>query len=67
MESMWGTETVLVEGPSKNGTKTFGGRTSSFKLVNFRGTPELTGKLVNIRITSSNTFSLEGEVVEVLD
>ena len=57
------TETILVEGPSKNGTKTFGGRTESFKLVNFRGTPELTGKEVRVKITGSNTFSLVGEVV----
>ena len=56
------TETVLVEGPGKTGGKTFSGRTASFKLVNFRGTPDMTGKLVKVRITESNTFSLVGEV-----
>ncbi len=55
------TETVLVEGPGKTGGKTFSGRTASFKLVNFRGTPDMTGKLVKVRITESNTFSLVGE------
>ena len=56
-------EKVLVDGPSKTNSKTYGGRTETFKLVNFRGSPEMTGKIVNIRITASNTFSLEGEVV----
>ena len=56
------TETVLVEGPGKTGGKIFSGRTESFKLVNFRGTPDMTGKLVKVRITESNTFSLVGEV-----
>lgn len=54
---------VLVDGPSKTNSRTYGGRTDTFKLVNFRGTPEMTGKLVNVKITASNTFSLEGEVV----
>ena len=56
-------EKVLVDGPSKTNSKTYGGRTETFKLVNFRGSPEMAGKLVNVRITASNTFSLEGEVV----
>ena len=54
---------MLVDGPSKTNSKTYGGRTETFKLVNFRGSPEMTGKIVNVRITASNTFSLEGEVV----
>ena len=56
-------EKVLVDGPSKTNSKTYGGRTETFKLVNFRGNPDMAGKIVNVRITSSNTFSLEGEVV----
>ena len=55
---------VLVEGPSKRNSKTYGGRTETFKLVNFVGRPELIGKTVDVKITASNTFSLEGEVVE---
>ncbi len=39
------------------------GRTDTFKLVNFKGDPELQGKLVKVKITSSNTFSLEGELI----
>lgn len=53
---------VLVEGPSKTNSKTFAGRTDSFKLVNFKGDSSMVGKIVKVRITSSNTFSLEGMV-----
>ena len=56
-------EKVLVDGPSKTNSRTYGGRTETFKLVNFRGSPEMIGKIVDVRITASNTFSLEGEVV----
>ena len=55
-------EKVLVDGPSKRGSKTYGGRTESFKLVNFPGTPDMIGKVVEVRITGAGTFSLEGEV-----
>lgn len=54
-------EKVLVDGPSKRNSKTYGGRTETFKLVNFKGTPDRIGKVVNVRITDANTFSLEGE------
>ena len=55
-------ERVLVDGPSKNNSKTYGGRTESFKLVNFRGTPDMIGQVIDVLITGANTFSLEGEV-----
>lgn len=55
-------EKVLVDGPSKNNSKTYGGRTESFKLVNFKGTPDMIGQVVDVLITGANTFSLEGEV-----
>ena len=54
---------VLVEGPSKTGSRTFAGRTDGFKLVNFRGEASMTGTLVDVKITKSGTFSLEGEVI----
>ena len=57
-------ETVLVDGPSKTGSTIYSGRTESFKLVNFRARPEMVGKLVSVKITDSNTFSLVGEVSE---
>ena len=55
-------EKVLVDGPSKNNSKTYGGRTESFKLVNFKGTQDMIGQVVDVLITGANTFSLEGEV-----
>ena len=56
-------EKVLVDGPSKTNSRTYGGRTETFKLVNFKGSPEMIGKIVDVKITASNTFSLEGEVI----
>ncbi len=53
---------VLVDGTSKNDIMTYSGRTGGFKLVNFRASEDLTGKLVSVRITGSNTFSLVGEL-----
>lgn len=55
-------EKVLVDGPSKRNSKTYGGRTESFKLVNFKGSPDMIGNVVDVLITEAGTFSLEGEV-----
>ena len=55
-------EKILVDGPSKRNSKTYGGRTESFKLVNFKGSPDMIGNVVDVRITDAGTFSLEGEV-----
>ncbi len=55
---------VLVEGRSKNEDDTYAGRTDGFKLVNFTSTKspeEIIGTVVNVRITESKTFSLEGK------
>ena len=54
---------VLVDGPSRKNSKTFEGRTDTFKLVSFTGKPEMIGKIIDVKITSSNTFSLEGEAI----
>ena len=54
---------VLCDGPSKRNSRALSGRTDTFKLVNFKGDPALTGQIVKVRITSSNTFSLEGELL----
>jgi len=56
-------EKVLVEGPSKTNSKTYTGRTDGFKLVNFQGTPEMVGQIVDVKITEGKTFSLEGQVI----
>ena len=55
---------VLVEGESARGEKgTYSGRTDTFKLVNFDSNEDLTGKMVDIKITDAKTFSLFGELV----
>ncbi|MHC1721191.1 MAG: tRNA (N6-isopentenyl adenosine(37)-C2)-methylthiotransferase MiaB [Clostridiaceae bacterium] len=55
---------VLVEGYSKNNENNVMGRTRSGKLVNFPGGPDSIGKLVNVKITRANSFSLLGEEIE---
>ncbi|WP_130863961.1 tRNA (N6-isopentenyl adenosine(37)-C2)-methylthiotransferase MiaB [Bacilliculturomica massiliensis] len=55
-------EKVLVEGPSKTDPRTLGGRNDANKTVNFSGPRELTGQIVDVRITEGKTFSLWGEV-----
>ena len=57
-------EKVLCEGPSKRNSLTMCGRTDGFKLVNFRGSKEMVGQMVDIEITEGKTFSLEGRVRE---
>lgn len=55
---------VLVDGPSKNNSAALGGRTEGFKLINFEGPQDLTGKLVDVEVTAGKTFSLEGRLAE---
>lgn len=55
---------VLVDGPSKNNSAALGGRTEGFKLINFEGSQDLIGKLVNVEVTAGKTFSLEGRLAE---
>lgn len=58
---------VLVEGPSKKDSSIMTGKSRQNKTVNFTGGDEsLIGKLVNIKITDPKSFSLNGELVEVL-
>ena len=57
------TQKVLVEGPSKTNPDTLTGRTEGGKIVNFLGNIELTGKIIDVRITDSRTWSLLGEVL----
>lgn len=63
-ESMVGTEqTILVTGPSRKDASKLSGRTENYRVVNFVGAPELTGKLVKVKITEALPNSLRGEVV----
>jgi tRNA-N(6)-(isopentenyl)adenosine-37 thiotransferase enzyme MiaB len=54
---------VLVEGLSKNNETKIMGRTRTGKLVNFTGDKENIGKIVNVKITKANSFSLIGEQI----
>lgn len=58
------TETVLVEGFSKNNQETLTGRTEGGKVVNFPGTKEQIGQMVKVTITKTQTWSLFGEIIE---
>ena len=53
---------VLVDGPDKKASGMLNGRTEGFKLVDFEGPEELTGQMVDVEITGSNTFSLRGRL-----
>ena len=54
---------VLVEGLSSKDGMMYG-YTETNKLVNFKGTNDLVGKIVNVKILDSKSFSLDGELVE---
>ena len=54
---------VLVEGPSRNSGRELTGRTSSRKIVNFEGHPELIGRMVPVRISRGYLHSLRGKQI----
>lgn len=54
---------VLVEGPSKKRTDIYTGRTRHNKLVNFEASEDMTGKLIDVKITRPRTWTLEGKMV----
>ena len=56
------TELVLVEGPSKNDPDMMTGRNYANKIVNFKGTPDLAGKIIPVKITRAQTWILCGEL-----
>ncbi|WP_307391096.1 tRNA (N6-isopentenyl adenosine(37)-C2)-methylthiotransferase MiaB [Bacillus horti] len=58
---------VLVEGESKNNPEILAGRTRTNKLVNFKGSKEDIGKLVQVRITEPQTWTLKGEQVQIVE
>jgi tRNA-2-methylthio-N6-dimethylallyladenosine synthase len=55
-------EKILVEGISKTNKEMYTGRTETFKLVNFKSEKDVSGQIVNVKITESKTFSLVGEL-----
>ncbi|WP_048441476.1 tRNA (N6-isopentenyl adenosine(37)-C2)-methylthiotransferase MiaB [Caenimonas sp. SL110] len=63
-ESRIGTvQRILVEGPSRKDATELAGRTECNRMVNFKGPARLVGQMIDVRITSTGTYSLRGEVL----
>lgn len=62
-EAMIGkTYEVLVESKTPKGALT--GRTLGNKVINFNGSVDIIGKLIQVKVVDANTWSLFGEIVE---
>ena len=55
---------VLVEGYSKKNKSILSGYSEENKLVNFKGDESMIGEIVNVKITTSKTWTLEGEAID---
>ena len=55
---------VLVDGVSKTDDHMLSGYTESNKLVHFKGDESLVGKIINVKILESHTYSLIGEICD---
>ena len=55
---------VLVDGPSKNDLTMYSGYTENNKLVHFKADASYVGKIINVKINESHTYSLIGEIVD---
>ena len=55
-------ERVLVEGAAKKDATELAGRTANNRVVNFPGSPDLVGRLVDVTITAALPHSLRGEL-----
>ncbi len=53
---------ILIEGKSQKDENRLAGRTRGNVIVNFDGPDNLTGKMVNVKITQTNPWSLNGEI-----
>lgn len=56
-------EAVLVEGTSKKDEQQISGRTENNRVVNFNGTIDLVGQIVDVEITEALNNSLRGKIV----
>ena len=56
------TEKILVEGVSKNNDNMLTGRTDSNKVVNFEGSKDLIGKMLDITIIENHKWYLKGKI-----
>ena len=55
---------ILVEGRSKTNNNMLTARTDSNKVINFEGSDELIGKVVDLKIVSEHMWYLKGEVLK---
>ena len=53
---------VLVEGKNENGKTELFGYTEGNKLINFNGSCDLIGKIIDVKVTDAKTWSLDGEI-----
>ena len=61
--AMLGTvQRVLVEGLSKKDSQELAGRTDNNRVVNFRGSPGMIGRFVDVRVTQVVRHTLRGEL-----
>lgn len=58
------TQKILVTGPSSNDPQVYEGRTSTNKICFIDKREDLVGKLVNVKIDSAKSWTLEGTVIE---
>lgn len=56
-------QNILVDGISKKNPEEMTGRTESNRIVNFKGSPDLIGQIIAVKITGIQRVSLSGEVV----
>ena len=53
---------VLVDGETGRDEYNLSSRTNGGRLVHLKGSPELIGKFINVKVTASNTWALYGEI-----
>ena len=58
---------VLVQGESKKNSDVLIGYTRGNKVVHFNGPESLIGTLVDVRIKKAKTWTLDGELEEMLE
>ena len=54
---------VLCDGESKGDAAVYSGRTEGNKIVFFKGTPDMIGRFLDVRIERAEAFALWGDVV----